>query len=98
MKDVTFASLVATTLFAAAPAFAFDGWHLESSTTIEGKGSAWDYLSLDVATNRLFIGHRKEGLQVFDVAAKKLLKTVDNTITQSSNGATLMPDFDLAIS
>ena len=29
---------------------------------------------------------------------KKLLKTVDNTISQSSNGATLMPEFDLGIS
>lgn len=98
MKNVTFASLVAATIVAAAPAFAFDGWHLESATTIEGKGSAWDYLTLDVGSNRLFIGHRKEGLQVFDVAAKKLLKTVDNTMTQSSNGATLMPEFDLGIS
>ena len=98
MRTLASAALVATTAFAIAPALAFDGWHLESATTIEGKGSAWDYLTLDASSSRLFIGHRKEGLQVFDLAAKKLLKTVDNTMTQSSNGATLMPEFDLGIS
>jgi hypothetical protein len=34
----------------------------------------------------------------FDLAARKLLKTVDNTVTQSSNGAPLVPEFDLGIS
>jgi DNA-binding beta-propeller fold protein YncE len=77
---------------------AFDGWKLESATIIEGKGSAWDYLALDQASGRLYIGHRKEGLQVYDTAVKKLVKTVDKTTTQSSNGATLMPEFDLGIS
>ncbi len=80
------------------PAAAFDGWRLESSTVIKGKGSAWDYITLDQGSNRLFIGHRKEGLQVFDIAGKKLLATLDNTSSQSSNGATLMPEFDLGIS
>ena len=79
-------------------ASAFDGWHLVEAATIEGKGSAWDYLTLDAAAGRLYIGHRKEGLQVFDLATKKLLKTIENTTTQSSNGALLMPEFDLGIS
>ena len=83
---------------AGAPAAAFDGWHLESATTIEGKGSAWDYLTFDAATNRLFIGHRKEGLQVFDVVAKRLIATVATTAEASSNGAVLIPEFDLGVS
>ena len=98
MRNLLFAAAGAAALLACFPARAFDGWHLESATPIAGKGSAWDYLAFDPAANRLYIGHRKEGLQVFDVAAKKLLKTVDNTMTQSSNGATLMPEFDLGIS
>ena len=98
MKILASAALVAGVASAGAPVLAFDGWHLESAVTIEGKGSAWDYITLDSGSNRLFIGHRKEGLQVFDLAARKLLKTVDNTMTQSSNGATLMPEFDLGIS
>ena len=93
-------ALVTAALLAgfAVPVLAFDGWHLESASTIEGKGSAWDYLSLDEAKGRLFIGHRAEGLQVFDLAAKKLIKTIAGTEKASSNGALLLPEFDLGIS
>jgi outer membrane protein assembly factor BamB len=89
---------LAATLFCAAAAGAFDGWHQIESTTLDGSGSAWDYVNFDAASNRLYIGHRKEGLQVFDVATRKLLKTIAGTPTASSNGATLMPEFDLGIS
>jgi hypothetical protein len=92
------AFVIAASMGWVATATAFDGWRLESATTIESKGSSWDYLSLDGAANRLYIGHRKEGLQVYDTAAKRLIKTLDNTVAQSSNGATLMPEFDLGIS
>lgn len=84
--------------FLAAPATAFDGWRLEEAVTLESKGSSWDYLSLDAQNNRLLIGHRKEGLQIFDLTTKKVVKTIDKTEGASSNGATLMPEFDLAIS
>ena len=98
MRKTLLSGLCLAALACAAPALAFDGWHLESSVTIEGKGSAWDYLSLDAAANRLYIGHRKEGLQVYDTAAKKLIKTVDKTAAASSNGALVMGEFDLGIS
>ena len=98
MKKTLLTGLGFAALVSAAPALAFDGWHLESSVTIDGKGSAWDYISLDAGTNRLFIGHRKEGLQVFDLAAKKLIKVVDKTAAASSNGGLLMQEFDLGIS
>ena len=41
---------------------AFDGWHVEKAIPLESKGSAWDYITHDPVGNRLFIGHRKEGL------------------------------------
>lgn len=82
----------------AQPAVAFDGWHVLEATTIEGKGSAWDYLSLDAARHRLYIGHRREGLQVFDLDARKLIGTIRGTADASSNGATVIPEFDLGIS
>lgn len=85
-------------LAAASPALAFDGWHLVDTIGIDGKGSAWDYLALDAAKNHLYVGHRKEGLQVIDLTTKKLIKTIDKTAAASSNGATLMPEFDLGIS
>jgi DNA-binding beta-propeller fold protein YncE len=98
MKKFAFSSACALLACVSTATLAFDGWKLESATVIEGKGSAWDYLALDQASSRLYIGHRKEGLQVYDTAARKLIRTVDKTTTQSSNGATLMPEFDLAIS
>ena len=98
-----FKSVVALGVFAqlALPvshALAFDGWHLEESVSIAGKGAAWDYLSIEPSGKRLFIGHRKEGLQVFDVAGKKVIATIAGTAGASSNGATLIPEFDLGLS
>jgi DNA-binding beta-propeller fold protein YncE len=98
MNKLLWSSACALFATVSTAALAFDGWKLESATVIEGKGSSWDYLTLDQASSRLYIGHRKEGLQVFDTAAKKLIRTIDKTTTQSSNGATLMPEFDLGIS
>ena len=82
----------------AAPAYAFDGWKLENSTAIPGKNGAYDYVSLDVATNHLFIGRRGLGLQVYDIGTAKVIKTIGNTAANSSNGATIIPEFDLGLS
>ena len=82
----------------ALPALAFDGWHLEGATMVEGKGSGWDYVAIDSANGNLFVGHRKEGLQVFDLATRKLKKIIGTTANDSSNGATLIPEFDLGVS
>ena len=79
-------------------ASAFDGWHLEDSTAIAGPSTSWDYVSLHAESNNLFIGHRKTGLQVFNVASKRLVKVIDGTAAASSNGAVLIPEFDLGVS
>src|SRR5690348_15479634 len=85
-------------ILVAGPVRAFDGWHLESATVIDGKASGWDYVAYDAGTRHVFIGHRKEGLQVFDPATRKVVKVIDGTQADSSNGATLMPELDLALS
>ena len=90
--------LCGATFFASSLGFAFDGWHLENATRIKGNGAGWDYVSLDAAANRIFIGHRNEGLQVFDIATRKLVKVIGTTASDSSNGATLIPEFDLGVS
>ena len=90
--------LCGTTLFASSLGFAFDGWHLENATRIKGNGAGWDYVSLDAAANRIFIGHRNEGLQVFDIATRKVVKVIGTTASDSSNGATVIPEFDLGVS
>jgi hypothetical protein len=99
MKGETAAALVAAVISAGAlPALADDGWHLKNAATIEGKGSGWDYVSFDQATGHVFLGHRKEGLQVFDPAANKVVKTIAGTAAASSNGAVVIPEYDLGIS
>ena len=77
---------------------AYDGWHLVDQIAIEGKASGWDYLTYDGVSNRLFVGFRKNGLHVVDMATKKVIKIIEGTAAASSNGVVLMPEFDLAIS
>jgi DNA-binding beta-propeller fold protein YncE len=95
-KIVTLTALAASAY--CTNASAFDGWHLLNSTAIPGKNAGWDYVSLDATSNRLFIGRRGVGLNVVDIATGKLVKVVGNTAVDSSNGATLMPEFDLGVS
>lgn len=75
---------------------AFDGWRQIDATTIESAGASWDYVRLDAGRQHLYIGHRKESLQVFDIASKKVIRTIAKT--EGSNSATLIFDMDLGIS
>lgn len=97
-KVHTSATIIALVLTLVEPAFAFDGWHLENATMIESKTSTFDYITYDAGTNMLFTGHRTEGLQAYDPSTKKLVKVIGDTLVHSSNGATLMPEFDLGVS
>ncbi len=98
MRRVLLPFLLTGGLLAALPARAYDGWHLQQATVIPGKAAAWDYVSFDPGTAHLFIGHRKDGLLVFDPVAQKMVSIIDGTAAHSSNGATLIPEFDLGIS
>lgn len=82
----------------AGPALAYDGWHLERAVTLDGKASGWDYVSFDAANDHVFIGHRKDGLQVYDPKTMKVVKVIAGTAEASSNGAVVIPDLDLGIS
>ncbi len=98
LRRVAVRGLCFAAVLAGAPALAFDGWHVEQATVIEGRTGPWDYLSLDAAHDRLYIGHRKDGLQVFDIGARRLVQTIRGTSAASSNGAILIPEFDLGVS
>ncbi|MFB9266589.1 YncE family protein [Bradyrhizobium erythrophlei] len=88
----------AASLLTATSAPAFDGWRLQDTQILPSNGSSWDYLHLDPTQPRLFIGNRKEGLKVYDLRSKKIVKVIDQTEQHSSNGVTLAPDLDLGIS
>ncbi|WP_175782644.1 YncE family protein [Burkholderia anthina] len=92
------ATVTAVALALSSSAFAFDGWHQQRATVIPGKASGWDYVSVDAARHHVFLGHREEGLQVFDPTLGKVIKVIGNTATNHSDGAVLIPEFDVGIS
>lgn len=91
-------TLLCLSLCAATPALALDGWHLVASTAIESKTSTWDYIAFEATGKRLYLGHRKEGLQVFDPATQRVVGVIGDTAAHSANGASFAPEFDLGIS
>lgn len=95
-KTILAAALLASSALVS-QAFAFDGWHTENVTMLPSKTAGYDYISYDAGTKHLFLGHRKEGLQVFDPATHKLIKTMPGTEEHSSNGVTVISEMDLGI-
>ena len=93
IRTIATAALVACSALSAQ---AFDGYRQLDATTIESKGASWDYVRLDAGRQHLYIGHRKEGLQVFDIATKKVIRTIPGG--EGSNSGTLIFDMDLGIS
>lgn len=88
--------LLALALLLPASAWASDDYHLRREIAVPGAGSGWDYLTYEPERSRLYVGHRLEGLQVFDTAHDFKKTTVEKTAR--SNGAMLMPEFDLGAS
>jgi DNA-binding beta-propeller fold protein YncE len=88
----------AAALLISVPAYALDGWHVETTTPVEAKTAGFDYIAYDEGTNKVFLGHRKDGLQVFDPVSQKVVKVIDGTQTHSGNSALLLPEFDLGLS
>ena len=86
--------LVVPCLVAPGAAHAVDGYHLAREVAVPGEGAAYDYVQF--LDGRLFVGHRPDGLQVFDTVHDFAMTTVD--ASKGSNGATLMPDLGLGVS
>ncbi len=70
-------------------------YHLEKAVTIPGSATGWDYHTLDQARGRIFIAHRGDGLQVYDIKAAAFVTTL--TDSKGTNTAALAPEFDLGI-
>src|SRR6266566_3288527 len=76
----------------AAAAQAQQFYHLESAVTLKGAAPDWDYVTLDPARGYLFIGRRGDGVTVFDVRAKKAVRTIDKS--EDANAIAVIPEFD----
>jgi DNA-binding beta-propeller fold protein YncE len=98
MQRVLVGVACATAVFFSASAYALDGWHLESATPVEAKSAGFDYIAFDQSTNRVFLGHRKDGLQVFDPTAQKVVGVIEGTKEHGGNSAVPIPEFDLGLS
>src|SRR5690242_10592790 len=98
-QEVTMRKLVlgafGSALLLSTSAYALDGWHIDRTTTLAANSPGYDYISYDAGTNKVFLGHRKEGLQVFDPVEKKVVKIIDGTQQHLGNSALLIPEFDL---
>ncbi len=97
MKRLFLTASCAAALMLSAPAYALDGWHLDNATKLGAKTAGFDYIAYDETTKRLFLGHRKDGLQVFDPVSKKIVGVIAGTPEHGGNSAVLMPEFDLGI-
>ncbi len=98
MQRLFVGATCAAFLFISTSAHALDGWHIESTTPVEAKTPSFDYINFDASTGKVFLGHRKDGLQVCDPATGKVIKVIENTKEHSPNGAIFIPEFDLGLS
>ena len=62
-------------------------FRLAAIVTLKGAAPDWDYLSLDSAHGHLFISRRDDGLWVYDIRTRRLLRPVANT---AGSGASLV--------
>ena len=90
---LSLAALSAPLLALAASASAQPFYHLESATMLKGKSPDWDYVALDMTRPYLFIGRRGDGAAVFDLATKKVVKTLEES--EGAGAIRLVPEFDL---
>ena len=76
----------------ACPTQAQQFYHLESAVALKSAAPDWDYVTLDPSRGYLFIGRRGDGVTVYDVKAKKVVRTIDKS--DDANAITLVPEFD----
>ena len=91
MKPFLAFTLFAITAFAAL-AQAQQFYHLESAVPLKAASPDWDYVTLDPARGYLFIGRRGDGVTVFDVRTKKVVRNIDKS--DDANAIALVPEFD----
>jgi hypothetical protein len=80
----------------ATPAVDSGSYRLVRTTSTHSSNTGWDYSSLDEKRGHMFIAHRKDGLQVFDVRKGRVVMTVAKST--GANTSALAPEFDLGIS
>src|SRR6202162_1993066 len=91
MKPLLACAALGIAAFAAA-AQAQQFYPLESAFPLKAAAPDWDYVTLDPARGYLFIGRRGDGVTVFDVRTKKVVRNIDKS--DDANAVVLIPEFD----
>ena len=91
MKSILKLTALALAL-AATPICAQQFHRLESAVTLKSAAPDWDYVTLDASRGYLFIGRRGEGVVVYNVKTKKVVRTLDKS--DDANAITLVPELD----
>src|SRR6202162_4929452 len=91
MKPLLACAALGIAAFAAA-AQAQQFYPLESAFPLKAAAPDWDYVPLDPARGYLFIGRRGDGVTVFDIKAKKVVRNIDRS--EDANAIALVPEFD----
>ena len=92
MKSLLGISVLAAATAVAGLAHSASFYQLESAVKLKSPKPDWDYVTLDSAHGRLFIGRRGEGVVVYDVRQKKAVRTIENS--DDANAIVLVPEFD----
>ena len=92
MKATEFVLAVVATALLGNVAQAQQFHRLESAVNLKSAQPDWDYVTLDPERGHLFIGRRGEGVVVYDVRLKKVIRTLDKS--DDANAVALVPEFD----
>jgi DNA-binding beta-propeller fold protein YncE len=78
--------------FEVAPAPQQQFYRLQEAVTLKSASPDWDYVTLDQVRGYLFIARRADGVTVYDVKAKKIVRTIEKS--EDANAVCLVPEFD----
>src|ERR1700737_2207911 len=86
------AALTVVAASAASAAAARQFYRLESAVILKTESPNWDYVTFEPQRSYLYIGRREDGVSVYDVAAKKVIRNIENSA--QANAITLIPELD----
>jgi hypothetical protein len=98
MMKISIARLIGSVLAAAAAALAAGAasaqpfYRLESAVPLKSAAPQWDYVTFEPTRSFLYIGRRADGVTVYDVKARRVVRSIENS--QDANGTTLVEEFD----
>src|ERR1700730_1207204 len=67
-------------------------YRLESAVILKSEAPHWDYVTFEPGRSYLYIARREDGVTVYDAAARKVIRNIENS--SQANATTLVPELD----